>query len=895
MGGAIPAMNETVPFDQQERQREGFIDAIARDHGMEGLRKWLLTYAESDVDWSQARRALRLLSDGSPETWLADVVRLAVEAVSEGVRHRVRHWELESVIHGASEAEREVLLSRIRIYFREARDDWAINAARCLWSVGYRYDGAGEELSALFPRLDRSTPGRAIVVNTAAYLGAISSNVLDGEVDGLIKASVGYNRNLVFLIANHGSADAFPYLDRHYEAHGHDVLMAMLQMCLRVERVRESTLQRFLSAYRNVRWGLDHFAIRVFDSPELINQYINEAFAALVNNGPALPEMTLLKSCVRESHLDAMGSVGDSLSPVRRAVLRTSVEELSEHRGLVSSHSTFRKTAAIDLSSRLGISELRAWLPHGMQGEVNRGLMQRMAQDCCFFNIRDFIVPLSEVLKLEGDSSRETDEDSESDSSAPGALAIDNPMWLVSDEAGVSGGETTLRILLESDGRHGMDEALMSYVEGLAFAAVNLGTTRLLTEAMLDDRQPSWRRRAAAHAVRTANLYDPVPQTDWKQAEAFVLDLSQARFSRHELLIALAENDPAAAARVISSLPPEESGGSQALLARVIARFEIEAAVNGLARYLGPVQYPHKSDFEQSYAAICVARLYEAGEISGDEATRYIRNGLQYELAQFCISCKCILDKDESLFRAVWSGTLERNSSWSSYSYLWKAVGKFRPKHLLSPEAFEHVPARSDASVRGYLDALLEQRDKLDNRRIEAWPLLLRLMRDGSRAVGWYSAFVASMICPELSKEFVRATKVSDLDLRIALECALWLDEETWQVACNRSESARWRVIADYAEEISAERERLRMADVYLLRIHTSEDRLRDWRYAQALLRLPSEKVLLGLQEWTVSNIQDGYLSNWLCKETLRAFKKNREELFKKSRLPGEQAFARWF
>jgi hypothetical protein len=151
------------------------------------------------------------------------------------------------------------------------------------------------------------------------------------------------------------------------------------------------------------------------------------------------------------------------------------------------------------------------------------------------------------------------------------------------------------------------------------------------------------------------------------------------------------------------------------------------------------------------------------------------------------------------------------------------------------------------------------------------------------------------VICPELSREFVLLNAISDVDLRSVLECALWLDDEAWQIGFDKSKMARWRTIAEYADVIEAERERLRIADLYLKRIQTSEDRLRDWRFAQALLRLPSERVLLNLQEWDVRNIQDGYLSNWLQKEIVKASKKPREDLFKASRLPGEEASPRWF
>ncbi len=889
-------MIDATTMVQEERRRESVVDAIARDHGPEGLFVWLLTRAQEDADWTQTRRALRLLSQRRQDTWLKDIVKIAVEADAEDVRDRVRRWELTTVLHSLDETASAALILSLRAYLHGHDLDWAVRAARCLWAIGYRYEGAHDELSTLSSRLAEGGDDRATVVSAGADLGAFSESGLRSEILALVAESREYNKRLAFLIGRHGEAGDFPYLEEHFQAHGHDVLMAMLQMCLRVPEVRESTLRRFLDAGRRARSGLDHFAARVFDSPELVALYLNESFAAFVNNGSVLPELALVKSCVREAQLMALGEMGSSLSSIRTGVLESLVVEPSGHRGLMNSHSTFRKTAAIGLSSRLGLESLRAWLPKGMEGEVNRALMQRMAEDCSLLGVRDFVLPLGEVLKIEGDhATDDPDEVEDGGSEAVEPPPTDNPMWLVSDEAGVSGGEATLRVLLQSDGRHGMDQALMSYVEGLAFAAVNWGSTRLLTEAMLDGDQPSWRRGAAAHAVRTAALYAPAPETDWPAAERFASDPSEDKFARHELLVALAEHDAEAAGRVISGLPAGERPESQVLLAQGIARYEVDDAKSRLERYLRPVQYPHERSFEEAYAAICVAKLYQEGDLAAEDVASYLRNGLQHELMQFCISCGEVRDGDDALFDTIWAGALERNGRWSSYPDLWGAVGRYRPLRLLSPEALEHVPLTSDSSIKGFLGALLEQRLKLCDVKHKAWPFMLRLMRERGRAVGWYAAFAAALLCPEQSEEFVKGDLVSDLDLRTALECALWLGEGSWVLALERSKTSRWRTIAEYAVELAAERERLRLADLYLETILGSGDRLRDWRYAQALLSLPSERALLRLSEWGIGSIQDGYLSNWLSKAITRASKKPREILFNNSRLPGEEAFPRWF
>lgn len=885
-------MSDDLNLIKQETQREILIDNLLQEQGVEGLRNWLLNYSESDIGRGEARHALRLLSKNSSETWLSDVVRISIEAVSEVIRHRTRHWDLESIIHKLDEPGRTGLIARIRAYIKSDNLDWAVRATSCLWTVGYRYDDAFEELSSLASRLSDGSEKKAIVINVAAYLGVLPSDSLRDAIKKLIDSSQGYNARLAHLIASHGDIDDFSYLETHFDDPERHVLMAMLMMCLRVPGVRERAQSHFLNSDTNKRWGLDHFAVRVFDSPELINQYIDMIFAAWTNKGEGLSQITLLKSCLRESHLESLGNASRFLTQDRMAMLETLVVNPSRHRGLVNSQSTFRKTAAISLSSRLGLVALRTWLPNAMHGEVNRGLVQRIAQDCCFFSIRDFILPLKEVLKIEGDHA--SDDPDQSEGSDIGPPPIDNPMWLVSDEAGLSGGEATLKVLLESDGRHGMDQALMSYVEGLAFAAVNEGSTQLLTGTMLDETQPPWRRAAAAHAIRTADLYAPTPETDWSAAESFVTNFSQDPFARHELLIALAEHDAAATKRAISSLPEEEKNVSQVLLARIIASFEVDFAITGLQRYLNPVKYPHKQSFEEAYATMCIARLYEQGDIAGDEAAIYLQNGLQHELFQFCTSCEKIRIGDELLFNTIWEGTIKYNTRSMSFPALWGAIGRYRPQFLISSEALNHVQTTSDSSIKGFLDALIEQRDHLHGKGQQTWSFLHKLMQMRGRSVGWYASFVAALICPDDSKAFIHSALNDDFELRIAIECALWLEDENWMEALEKTKAARWRNVTEYAVELSEEREKLRLADLYLEKVLTSKDRLQDWRYAQALLRLPSERVLQRLSEWEVNSIQDGYLSGWLSKEVGKALKQ-REKLFEKSRLPGEDAFPRWF
>jgi hypothetical protein len=885
-------MKEDRALIEQQTQNEILIDKIFQEQGVDGLLIWLLNNSELDIDWNEARHALRLLSLNNSADWPSDVVKLSIEAVSEVVRQRTRNWDLESLIHKLDEAGRSAVVTRIRGYLTGDNLAWAVHAARCLRTVGYRYDEAFEELSSLASRLSDEDVEKSIVINVAAYLGVLPSDSLKDAIHGLIYSSPGYSSSLAHLIASHGDIDDFSYLETHFENPTRDVLMAMLTMCLRVPDVRERTQSYFLSVEASNRWGLDHFAVRVFDSAELIEQYIDMIFAAWSHQGEGLPQITLIKSCLRESHLESLANSTKFLRPERLALLEKLVIEPSGNSGLMDSHSTFRKSSAISLSSRLGIAALRTWLPKAMQGEVNRGLIQRMAQDCCFFDVQDFILSLKEALTIEGDrTSSRSDQSSESEVGSP---PFDNPMWLVSDEAGLGGGETTLRLLLESDGRHGMDQALMTYVEGLAFAAVNVGSTQLLTEAMLEESQPLWRRAAAAHAIRTAHLYTPTPKTNWKAAEIFVTDLSQDRFARHELLIGLAEHDSEAAARALSLLPQNEIQVSQVLLAKIIARFEVDEAIAGLQHYLTPVNYPHKPSFEEAYAAVCVAMMYEKGDISGEVAAAYMQQGLQHELIQFCISCDKIRIEDESLFDTVWSCTLKNNTSWMSSPSLWRAAGRYRPQRLLFLDALNYIQTTSDSSIKGFLDALIEQREMVRGNDQLIWPFLLELMREGKRAVAWYSSFAASIICPNCSKEFIRSNLADDVDLRAATECALWLEDEIWHQALENTNAARWRKVRDYALELNEEREKLRLADVYLGKVITATDRLQDWRYAQALLQLPSERVLQRLQEWDVDTIQDGYLSNWLQKEIGKALKR-REKLFEKFRLPGEDAFPRWF
>ena len=887
-------MNDDLSLINQESQLKNLIDNLLKEKGVDGLRDWLLNCPETKVDWDGARYALRLISKNSPESWPFDLVKLAVEAESEVVRHRIRHWELEPIIHKLDYAELMALIERIRVYLNSKNSSWAVRAVKCIWTIGYRYDGAFEDLTLLASQFPDSSEEKAIVINVAAFLGVLPIANLSTEIKALLKSNQGYSQGLSHLVALYGDANDFAYLEKFFSNHEHchDVLLAMLMMCLRVPDVREVAQRCFLGADLSQRWGLDHFAVRVFDSKELILQYLDMIFSAWEGGGEGLPQLTLLNSCLKESHLELLGQFKSSITPERLTMLETLVVNPSGNAGLMNSSSTYRKEMAITLASRLGLAELKTWLPKAMEDEVNRGLIKRVAQDCCFFNVPDFILPLKNVLKLEGGIAS-------ADPEHPREFGfqqqtIDNPIWLLSEEAGVTGSEATLRLLLESDGRHGMDQALMSYVEGLAFAAVNAGSTNLITRVMLDESQPSWRRAAAAHALRTADLYAPTPETDWSVAESFVTDLSQDRFARLELLIALAEHDAEGAKSAITRLPEEEQGVSQVLLARIIARFEVDIAISGLESYLNNAGHTSKRSFERAYAALCVARLYQMGDVTGDEAACYLQSGLQDELIQFCMSCEVIAEKDQSLFDTVWMGALNCNTRSMSYPALWQAVGRFRPQHLVTEEALTYVQTTTDSSVKGFLDALIEQRHQLSDQSEQTWPFLLKLMQERSRAVGWYASFVAASICNDKSREYIQSTLSDDVELRIAIECALWLDEESWVGAFEKAKLARWRKVRDYALELNEEREKLRSADVYLGKVITATDRLQDWRYAQALLQLPSERVLQRLQEWDVETIQNGYLSNWLQKEIGNALKR-REKLFEKFRLPGEDAFPRWF
>lgn len=206
-------MNNDRDLIQQKTRNESLIDKIVQEQGVEGLRIWLLNNSESDIDWNDARHALRLLSQNNPDAWPSDVVKISIEAVSEVVRQRTRYWDLESVIHKLDEAGRAAVLTRIRGYLTGDNLDWAVRAARCIRTVGYRYDGALEELSSLASRLSDGSEEKSIVINVAAYLGVLPSDSLKDAVRRLINSSSGYSSSLAQLIANHGDVDDFSYLE----------------------------------------------------------------------------------------------------------------------------------------------------------------------------------------------------------------------------------------------------------------------------------------------------------------------------------------------------------------------------------------------------------------------------------------------------------------------------------------------------------------------------------------------------------------------------------------------------------------------------------------------------------------------------------------------------------
>ena len=99
---------------------------------------------------------------------------------------------------------------------------------------------------------------------------------------------------------------------------------------------------------------------------------------------------------------------------------------------------------------------------------------------------------------------------------------------------------------------------------------------------------------------------------------------------------------------------------------------------------------------------------------------------------------------------------------------------------------------------------------------------------------------------------------------------------------------ARWRKLEGYARTLSNLRDDLlKAADYWPIVVH-SADLLADWKYVQALISLPSEKVLRSAQSWEPNGVAFESFRRWLCEEISKALKKERDDLFRDSTLPSD-------
>jgi hypothetical protein len=848
---------------------------LLREKGPGVLIELLTDGIKQDHSQWVAREAIRLLSQKNDPSWPTELTSILLVTPDEAVLHSGLHFELETLLRKDENSARDQITSRVREALSSNDLKVRLRAARIVGSLGFRYEGCVDDLRALLDDPNVSKEDQPSLLNTAASMGAVNAAELQKRIDDLIEANVTATRSICVLLGWHGSERHFTFLRSIATGTNlREALTGMLLMAGRIPSIGEEVAKAFLASPRTDRFGLEHYAYRYLDSVDIVAEFWRLSLAHLAHDSSQLVDVNLVMNCNRPAHLECLGRIREGLSEAQLDILGTIIKRPTGYKGIYATHETYLKENALKLATRLGLPQLREWIVDGIEVETTPFLISRFAEDCIFWKAGDFAQRL--VGRMQSRSN-------------------ENPLWLIADEAGAAGGEVTIKALLESDGRvtrSDAEEALNSYCLGLAYAALNAKSTQPLVDAMMDASSPIWRREAVAYAVRQVSILGGDHLIDWQNVANYITESKVSEFSRDELLISLASASPAIARPIIESLPDRARG--RILLAAVICETQISEVLQIMERYASPPTSPYSHGFELAYGAVTLARLYDKGLIATAQVCTYLIAGLQHEVDQFCRSCREIRDGDDVLCDVIWNAVKEHNTSWQSHPGLWADFGRLCPELLVDARVIAHLAECNSQGIYGFLDALIDQRERLTKHSEVIWNLLVELAGMKDRSVQWYAAFAASLFAPDLAAEWIASkTSLTDQERRWKLEVALWLPDEVWDRSCEEAQAAIWADVRDYVPTLSEVRASLRWADQYWDSVRESGDLLSDWKYVQALFRLPSERVALAAQELRLEGIGRNYWRRWFGEKLQEKIKKNRPKLWQDSQLPDEEPFPR--
>ena len=811
----------------------------------------------------EGRDLLYKLRDSSRP--LMDLGRVAIDAVSPQISSDVIHFHLDPLVFEAPPEEREELVRFVAEQLSSGdRQSQARAAEIALYAIGRCDPTLQAPLAALVADLPSDTRVAVKILNAASSLKAIPSKLVHEKLDLLASRPDATSTDLGWVIAFHGGQRHFIYLEKAVgvseEWRASIELFHAFILCRRFPELRRRLTDLYLGTRREARYGVEAHAARELSDARVSDEFLQDVRDGFEGPGPHLTALHMLKACVRPDQLRRIGSDQELTSEDKKHLWRA-ISTSTEGELRWATEESLQKEGALMVASRFGLLELRNWTLEAAASEQKSFLVSRHAEDAALWNIPDLLPRLGERL---------------------GKAGAEGAMWLVSDKATIVAGKPTLDAMLRSEGRSNPEEGAMSkYVDGLVYATIGAGDSGELTRALVEDAE-SWRRDAVAVAIRQLSGFDHAPAIDW-DVIVHRIEREPKNWTSLELLIALSDADPVRAIALLRSLDPEERGDSRTALAAAIAGLNIEEAPS-LERYLHPLSTA-RTGFEEQYAALALAHFRNTG-LPDERCLNYLRNGLADELRHFLRGLGSPAKTErlsEALLDFVVDRAIESNNSWRSDGAYWDHLAGIAPERLLGSVLQNHVIEEcGDHSVREYIDALVRHQTGMIPYADSVRGFLERVIVERDRAVVWRAATAAALLGLDVAPQLD-----GDKALRTRLELALWQGDKAWQEALIAAQGAEWLRTLSYAAKLDRLHEEIGWADQYWAIIRDSDDRLRDWRYAQALLRLPSERVYWQAMAWSTNNLQDGFFRRWILKN-LDVKLKEREKLWRDSQLPGE-------